>query len=337
MGKYRSRKDPEETVQAVRHLVEGTTKTPAEIAAELGLKTVDVSAIVTRFRIRRAEVIQFPDSQEERVEVVCAMLRKGIAQAEIAMRLGLSPGYIENWSNRSIKLSDKHRKKLATARKQGVKYKEMLLMLRVKTLLKKGCGVKQMREKLHARNRLDKMAGSMNFKVNTERILMLRKKDNLIDREKIVEDYKTGICSAAMLARKYGLANSTVAYILGEAGLKVVRVLGNGNPENLRKYAEVQHLRNLGWTYRQIAEFQGVAVSSVRKRASILKKKQEEILSGATPPEFNNVKLLGVYKEIFDMLSEGVRQSEIACRTGYTKQHINHIAKGRFVMKGVVQ
>lgn len=337
MGKYRSRKDPEETVQAVRDLVESTTKTPAEIASELGLRTADVSAIITRFRIRRAEVIQFPDSPDEKVEIVCAMLRKGIAKAEIGMRLGLSPCYIEGWAKHNTELSDKHRKKLATAMKQGTKYKDMLFRLRVNTLLKKGCTSGTIKKLLHADIRVDRLSDGKEFKENMERMLRLRQKDKLIDREKLIEDYKTGLCSAAMLARKYGVSNSTVAYILGEAGLKVVRVLGNGDPERIRRYAETQHLHNLGWTYKQIGEFQGVRSDSVHRNLSTLKRKQEEIRNGGTVAEFNNEKLIAVYREIFDMMSEGVAQTEIARRTGYTRQHINHIAKGRFVMKGVIQ
>jgi DNA-binding transcriptional regulator LsrR (DeoR family) len=79
----------------------------------------------------------------------------------------------------------------------------------------------------------------------------------------LIADYRSGV-GCSRLARKYGLAETTVLAKLRTAGVEI-RTHGKLSPEDM---VEVRRLRAAGWTQQQIADRFGVTRAAVSLRLS---------------------------------------------------------------------
>lgn len=253
----------------------------------------------------------------------------------------------------------KIRKEIKKLRKEGVAFKDVCLQLhlsigKVKRILNgipKNCKdidrKKKLSRDLKRLFRSDKSQDQIFKELHTSRGTVkqivpgfdwaernVRMQEKELDRDKIVEEYLTGIPSVSALAKKYAVAISTISYILKERGVTIQHPISNMEG-GLTIYAEIQHLSNIGWETKRIAEFLGISINAVRRRLYKLENRKKE--------RYRKRKVsmpIETYVFILSMLAEERNGAEIGREVGLTRGCICSIKKGRWIhpeYKGTVQ
>lgn len=250
--------------------------------------------------------------EEQKIRKEIKKLRKkGVALKDVCLRLHLSIGRVKRILNGIPKnCQDIDRKK-----KLG---KDL------KRLFRSNKSQDQIFKELHTSSYTAKqIVPGLDW---AERNVKMQEKE--LDRDKIVEEYLTGIPSVTSLAKKYGTALSTISYILKERGVTIQHPISNMEG-GLAIYAEIQHLSNMGWETKRIAEFLGISIKAVRRRLHKLKnRKKEKYLKRRIPMPIET------YVSILGMLAEERNGAEIGKEVGLTRSYINAIKKGRWVHPG---
>jgi len=320
-------KYPQVMIDKIRVLFEEEGKSIEEIKKVVKVRTTYIYSMIGENGMHSKHAEDLPKDPEERKEKIIKALAVA-TPVQVAIRFGLHPRYLSNLMKIKGEYSD--------AYNAAIKNRDKKLYSKIYYLHKKGLCKDAISKKLGITDViLNKLAGNLDFRSNTERARSEAKERKSLRKNKIVEEYKTGLVTMSDLAKKYGCVVSTVSYIIKAAGLRTIPILGK-NGVSLETYAKTQHLHDKGWSNSKIAEFLGERRPVISHRLRYLEKRRERIRQGIK----TNVRPsmdAGVFEEILKMIKEGVSGGEIGRRTGYTRSHICSIKKGRVTHPDVIQ
>jgi len=320
-------KYPQVMIDKIRVLFEEEGKSVEEIKKVIKVRVKYIYSMIGENGMRSKHAEDLQKDPEERKEKI----RKALATetpVQVAIRFGLHPRYVSQLVKNNWEYSD--------AYNAAIKNRDKKLYSKIYYLHKKGLCKDVISKKLGITYViLNKLAGNLDFSDNTERARSESKERKSIRKDKIVEEYKTGLVNMSDLAKKYGCVVSTVSYIIKAAGLCTIHILGK-NGVSLETYAKTQHLHDKGWPDSKIAEFLREKESAIYNRLRYLEKRREQIRQGVKTNILPSMDV-GVFEEILKMIKEGVSGVEIGRRTGYTRAHICSIKKGRVTHPDVIQ